>query len=160
MLKLTNQVELMGFLARLAGQHRGTIWTRTPVRMNKKGNPYYLKAFKDAIAVVDIAGVYEEAVNDARLMDGNLTPFQAAERVWGEHKSRALIQNNGDFFLQCHLVQEKDLTYFLDDGTTIDYERLAPFVVESKSSSPVAVRTFKLENIKGLTLGKMEYIGG
>jgi len=173
MFEICHKHDLIAFFNHYTSQVRAKIVTRTPVKLNKKDvatktmpNPFEV-VYKIQTVEVDIGADYQDKVNDARLLEGDLDKsFRSGERAWGEHVNKAIVENDGQFYLNViEVAKVGSPVYELLDGTRVDYSVFEAFVPEYKGSvkqrlqDEVKVRSFKLENVIGLNIdNKVRYI--
>lgn len=75
---------------------RGTIVrvkSRTPVRMNKTGNPYFGEVYKTSEGIGMIGNVYESRINNNLEKEGKDKDFVVGRNKVGVHKNRVIVTN-------------------------------------------------------------------
>ncbi len=152
--------ELVPMLLKLRSAKVATIVAITAVRLNKfdtetktRRNPYG-EIRKVQTIRVKVNDDYEGNVNDARDAEGKADDFEVAPLQWGEHVSRAVIENKGQLYLQT-IVLETDAhpTYIDERGYRVAYEAIRPFFppyrpnARQELDAEVKVRTWKMESI-------------
>lgn len=151
-----------------------TITTETPVKMNKRNNPYHDNVTKRSTANVSVNFSYENAVNNRLEKEGKEATFVAAERKWGQKVDNKLVsktETNGDtknYIALGYKSKPSSVEYFLSDtGEAIDKTLFAEFIPERKSNAghqglseenEVIYRNVKLGNIKELKYNGIHYI--
>jgi hypothetical protein len=174
MFHINTMPNLVAFFNGYKGQCRATLTICTEQKMNKKdvatkkiANPYE-KVLKFQTLIVDLNVDYEEKVNDARMLEGQVTrEFEAEQRKWGVHINKSIVEKDeGKFYLQyVEIGKEGHATYELEDGTKVNWDDFGAFVpsysgsVKQNLVDQVQIRTVKLENVIGLNIdNKVEYV--
>jgi hypothetical protein len=158
--KFSTTEELVPFLVSLRSTQVATIVAITEVKMRKTGNPFVGGVRKVQTIKVEVNNNYENKVNDARDAEGKETDFEVAPLQWGEHVSNAVIENNGQLYLQT-LVLERDAnaSYIDANGNYVDYADVKPFMPayspakRQQLDDEVKVRTWKLSSIYDMWMG-------
>lgn len=175
MIELQDTNALITYLSGLKKPVNANIIITNDVKMNKFDvlsktvqNPY-IGAKGTKIYNVTLGADYEEAVNEARAMEGKELDFkvgQGEKKGWGTHINANIVEHNGELylaFIENHKVG--DTTYEFQ-GKKVNYDDLKPFVPFQKSGAfgqgvdtAVKYRRVKLSNITGIMVeGVARYV--
>lgn len=151
-----------------------TITTETPVKMNKRNNPYHDNVTKRSTANVSVNFSYENVVNNRQEKEGNEGTFVASERKWGQKVDNKLVsktETNGDtknYIALNYKSKPSNVEYFLTStGEPIDKSLFAEFIIVKKSNAAhqgvsveneVIYRNVKLGNIKEMITDGVHYV--
>ena len=127
-------------------------------------NPYYKKAtctkFTNGIINFD----YENAVKRQQKREDKEVTFEAKERAWGTHVTRAMIEHKGQYYVQIRVNRTYGHVY-RNDAEIIEYNKLKCFITPKKESDnqgtdkEIVVRDIKLDgSINSITLDKVKYV--
>jgi len=158
--KFTNPQDLVQYIAGLRSTQVATLVAITDVKMRKTGNPYVAGVRKVQKIQVTVNDNYENKVNDVREAEDKPADFQVAPLQWGEHVSNAVIEHNGQLYVQT-LVVERDANpvYIDSNGNNVAYEAIKPYLPpynparRQQLDDEIKVRTWKLSSIYALWLG-------
>jgi hypothetical protein len=171
-LTLNTRAKLFGFLNQLSGPVTAVMKTKTEVRMNKKdvatksvANPFG-KIYKLQEVIVEINRIYEDTVNDERVMEGKKASFEAEGLPWGTAVNNIVILKDGMPYIKTiETGKVGSATYLTETGQVIKYSDIAPFIPNYTGSTKqglvdeVKVRTFKISSILEISFnnGKVIY---
>jgi len=137
-----------------------------PVSMVEE-NPYLgatCRKFTNGVINFD----YENAVNRQQVREGTEPGFEAKERKWGKHITRAVIEHKDKFYVQIRENKTYGHEYSLN-GELIEYNKLKAFITPKKVvpveeshqgvEEEIKVRDVKLDgSVKAITIDKVKYI--
>ena len=141
--------------------------TETNVRMNKTNNPYYDQIKKVTRGKFLIGGDYEMRVINESKKSGLDTSFESLENKTGRHLSKCVLFNEekNQHYLMCEYFTEVPLkTEHYFEGNQIEKTLFENWLVKKSESSrqpqdrKVNVVSYKLENIKEISLNGVKYI--
>lgn len=158
MIAITTQEQLINFFNENTEPMGVLVTTKTPVKMNKRGNPFAeTQIFKIQTIKANVNEKYEQVVNEVREAEGNKEEFVAEARKWGAHVNNAIIEKDGGYYMSMIEIEKVgDVVYELADGSQIQYSEFAEYMPAYKASSrtetdtKIKYRSFKLANIKGV----------
>ena len=127
-------------------------------------NPYYKNVtctkFTNGVINFD----YENAVKRQQGREGKEPVFEAKERAWGSHVTRAMIEHKGQYYVQIRVNNTYGHEY-RNGAEKINYNELKPFITPKKENDSqgvdkeVIVRDIKLDgSIDSITLDKVKYV--
>lgn len=124
--------ELIHKLNRLRGPNTATVWLCTEVKINKAGKDIFGLIHKISRNVVRVNEIYENVVNDQRIIEDKNDSFEAGPGVWGEHideLNSCLVLHNNCLYLQYILVEHDRKPYFLDiEGLEVEKDVVKPYI--------------------------------
>jgi len=141
--------------------------TVTPVRMNKRGNPYYGEVFKAKNGNYMIGTDYEKRVNVNLSKEGQDKDFVASKNNVGDHVSKVLLYNDKTkkFYLQYERFDNSKIeTTYLYKGNTIEKSAFESFMPSTNNYSnqgldrTVNVMSVTVNNIKKITVNGETYL--
>ena len=158
--------QLVKVLMGLTGSTFATITAETELKMNKKNNPYYGEVTKVTEANVNINFNYTNAVNNARLKEGNEEEFVAQPRKWGQKvPGTPLVLHEGNYYLEARFLgYSKTNSVYYHNNKVVEktlLESFIPAVREAKNQdleNEVIVRSFKIQSIKEVLVNKTRYV--
>lgn len=158
--KFTNPQDLVQYIAGLRSTQVATLVAITDVKMRKTGNPYVAGVRKVQKLQVTVNDNYENKVNDVREAEDKPANFEVAPLQWGEHVSNAVIEHNGQLYVQTLVVDTDRTPVYIDaQGNEVAYSDIKPFLppynpaTRQQLADEVKVRTWKLSSIYALWLG-------
>ena len=140
--------------------------TETKVRMNKKNNPYFDTIIKRNSSNYLIGNEYETRVGGNEKKEGLEGDFVSEKNTQGEHVSKCVLYNEklNTYYLQYeYFLESNPKVDYLHNGNSIDRQLFQSFEVKKSESSrqvqerKVLFQSFKIDNIKEMTLNKVEY---
>lgn len=166
-MKTINVNQLVNLLNGVTVETPAKIVTETEVKMKKTNNPYYGEVKKRTTSNVLLSFNYENEVNRERAKEGKEFDFQAKERAWGAKLGNTpIITNNGQLYLSVRFLKSEGSTFSHNDQA-IDKSVLTEWLQESNSNAAgqglntqneVVVRTYKIVNVKEITLNGETYV--
>jgi len=164
--------EVAEFMSVRGGTEIATITQRTPVKMNKTGNPYFGRVEKISTVGMLLGASYEDTMNRRLSAAGLEADFQADKRNNGttavEGTSGKILRNKQGELLLNYIVNDRvtpQVTYLVDgkqaDEMTI--KAIEPWLPQKKVSAKqedagldeqeqVKVRSVKLSNIIAINM--------
>lgn len=143
------------------------IVSKTKVRMNKGGNPYYEKITKHSKGQYFIGGTYEDMVNTRCVKEGIEPNFESEECKVGEHITKC-VQFNEKFqryYLQYFIFPTSNIkSEYIFEGDRIERELFRSHEVKKSESSRQPQenkhkpQSFMLSSIEEITLNGTEYV--
>ena len=165
-MKQITHVQLLLLLATITKSTFVNLVTRTIVKMNKKGNPYFEKVFKVRTGNYLAGNDYQNRVNTNLAKEGKETDFVGAKNNVGNHLTKALLynENTKKYYFQYERFDNSPLeTVFHFEGMPIDESKFKNFVVIPKSYEnqglikSVKVMSVTTTNIHMLTVNGTKY---
>lgn len=141
--------------------------TVTPVRMNKKSNPYFGEVFKAKNGNYMIGTEYQNRVNNNLAKEGEAKDFVASANKVGDHVSKVLLYNDRTekFYLQFERFDNSKIeTTYLYKGNTIEKSAFESFMPSSNNyqnqglDKTVKVMSVTVDNIKKITVNGDTYL--
>lgn len=172
MITLTTHDQLIDFIGKLTGPTRAVLKSKTSVKLNKKDvetksipNPHG-DVFKIQEVEVELNAKYEDAVNNARLLEGKQQDFKAGSARWGEFLNNSVLRKDDGLYVKVIEIGKIGTpTYITDDGEILSEDAIAPFMPVKKGSvkqdveDQVKVKMFKVSSIRELRIGtKVKYV--
>jgi hypothetical protein len=167
---LTTPQELVEFFDKFTLSFRGTLMSRTPVKMNKKdletktiSNPYG-DVYKIQLINMELNADYEAKVNSARREEDKKDDFVVEERMWGSHVNGVIVQKGEQLYI--NVLEESKIgpvKYETENGVSVDYNNIKPFLPIYKSppkqnlENDVKVRTFKVANVLEMSIPTIDF---
>ena len=167
---MTTPAELVEFFNTFTLSFRGTLMSRTPVKMNKKDvatktitNPNDV-VYKRQMINMELNANYEAKVNSARLDEDKKDNFVGEDRKWGEHVNGVVVKKQDQLYINV-LEESKigDVTYETEGGTKVSYDDIKAFIPPYKPSAKqglvndVKVRTFKVANVLEMFIPTIDF---
>ena len=159
--------QLVNLLSAISVETPARIVTETEVKMKKTNNPYFGQVTKRTTSNVLLCFNYENEVNRERAKEGKEFDFEAKARTWGDKLGNSpIITNNGQLYLSVRFLKS-DGSEFKHNNQPIAKTMLTEWLQESKSSASnqgltdtneVIVRTYKVVNVKEITIGTETYV--
>ena len=159
--KKINQSELLELLLSVTKPTFVNIKSKTKVRMNKTGNPYFDQVTKIVSGNYFIGGTYEDMVNERMKKEGLTPTFVSEECTIGQHISKCIQFNEerGRNYLQYFIFDNSIHSVEYEfEGNYIDRELFRSFEVKKSQSSRQPQdnkhkpQSFMLESIVGISL--------
>jgi len=107
---------------------------------------------------------YQNAVNRQLVREGKTAEFEAKERKWGKHVTKAIIEHKGNYYIQIRVGQTYGHKYMLE-GAEIAYNDLKAFITPKKENDhqgtdkEIVIRDIKFDDsVESITLDKTQYI--
>lgn len=155
----TELVEILNSVTKSTFIH---LVTETPVRMNKRGNPYHGLVVKRSSRNYLIGNNYEDRKNNNLQKNGEERNFEVSHNRVGEHISKIILfnPNTNKYYLQVEMFEniKPKNEYSLLDGEPIKKELFEPFMVKSNSENDVQFISITVSNIKEISLNGVKYI--
>ena len=166
-IKVTEK-EMLEILMNLDKPSFTNIKSRTKVRMNKTGNPYFDQVWKTTEGNYFIGGDYEKMVNtQIKKEDLEGVDFKSQECKVGNHVSKCILYNEklDTYYLQHYVFREVPLksTYEFE-GNEIERQLFQSYEVkksESKSQPQerkIVPPSFKMSSILEMSLNGNRYV--
>jgi len=115
--------------------------SRTPVKMNKTGNPYFGEVFKTSEGIGMIGNVYEDRINNNLGKEGKDKDFKVSRNKVGIHKNRVIVENTKtdkkgvvtkkDHFMYEWFFEKPHRRSFEFQGNPIDRQLFESWVIKS-----------------------------
>lgn len=172
MIELQDTNALINYLSGIKKAVQANVVIINEVKMNKTdvlsktvANPY-LGAVATKIVNVTLGADYQDAVNEARAMEGKEPDFKAGKGTWGTHVNANIVEHNGEYYLAfIENFKVGESTYEFQ-GKPIKYDDLKPFIPVKSGGAfgqgvdeAVKYRRLKLSSIAGITIeGVARYI--
>ena len=172
MITLNTHDQLIEFIGKLTGPTRAVLKSKTSVKLNKKDvetksipNPHG-DVFKIQEIEVELNAKYEDAVNNARLMEGKEQDFAAGSARWGEFLNNSVLRKDDGLYVKViEIGKVGSPTYITADGEILPEDAIAPFMPNKKGSvkqdleDQVKVKMFKVSSIREMRVGtKVKYV--
>lgn len=130
-----------------------------------KSNPYHGRLTKRSEVNAQINFNYENAVNNRLQVEGKDKDFETKGLKWGDKNyCNSIVENKGEFYLQVRVLKSLESEYFVD-GKLADKNEIKNHLPERKSyadaqgvEKEIVVRTYKISNIKEVTMNGFNYI--
>ena len=160
------QEELLTLLMNVDRPTFTNIVSRTKVRMNKGGNPYYERVFKKSVGNYFIGGTYEDMVNVRMGKEGMEPTFESKECSVGTHISKCVQFNeklNRNYLQYFIFPTSKPKSEFEFEGNSIERELFRSYEVKKSETSRQPQenkhqpQSFGLSSIKEITLNGQKY---
>ena len=107
---------------------------------------------------------YQNAVNRQLVREGKDAEFEAKERKWGKHVTKAIIEHKDNYYIQIRVGKTYGHKYMLE-GAEVDYNKLKAFVTPRKVSDhqgtekEIVIRDIKFDgSVESITLDKVQYV--
>lgn len=163
---LVDHAELVKVLMELKGATPATIEALTPVKLNKKDNPYFEKGiFKTQRSNVFINFNYTAAVNRQLVREGKEPNFVAQPRVWGvKLPGVPIICHNEKYYLEARFLGSDPHVEYWYEGKPIKLEQFEKWLPPRKSpdhqgvEKDIVLRAFDIKNIHSIVFKKAKYI--
>jgi len=164
-----NQVQLLELLKSVEKSTLIHLVIETPVKMNKRNNPYFNTIIKRNSSNFLIGNEYETRVNNNEKKEGLQGDFESKKNTQGEHVSKCVLWNGktGDeekYYLQYeYFLESNPKVDYLQNGNSIDRELFKSFETKKSETSrqeqerKVFIQSVTLTNIKEMTLNKVKY---
>jgi hypothetical protein len=161
-----NQQQLLELLMCVEKSTMVHLVTETKVRMNKKNNPYFDKVIKRNSSNYLIGNEYETRVGNNEKKEGMEGTFESEKNTQGVHVSKCVLFNEklNTYYLQYeYFLESKPKVEFLENGNSIERQLFQSFEIKKSETTrqdqerKVLFQSFKLENIKELSLNKIKY---
>lgn len=129
-------------------------------------NPYHKKVRCEKHINGIINFDYEAAVKRQLKREGKEPEtFEAKERKWGVHVTRAVIEHKDNYYVQIRVGRSYNLNYHDEDNNEIDYNTIKPFIRPKKRSDSqgtdkeIVIRDVKFDDsVKAITLDHVKYV--
>lgn len=143
------------------------IVSKTKVRMNKGGNPYFDKVTKHSKGNYFIGGSYEDMVNTRCVKEGIEPNFESQECSVGEHITKCVQYNENlqRYYLQYFIFPTSNIkSEYTYEGDSIERELFRSYESKKSESSRQPQenkhkpQSFMLSSIEEMTLNGTEYV--
>jgi len=162
-----NQEQLLELLMGVEKSTLIHLVTTTPVIMNKTGNPYHNKVVKVNSCNYLIGNGYQDRVNSNISKEGGNPTFESQSLIGKEHVTKCVLKDTKTglkrYLMVERFIEVKPKVSYLYEGNPIEkqlFESYMSKVSEVKTQPQdrkVLVTTPLLENIKEITLNKVQY---
>lgn len=162
-----NQSEMLEIFKQIEKSTFINLTTKTKVRMNKTGNPYYDQVFKLSKSNFLVGNDYETRVQRNEQKEGLEPDFKSEECKVGVHISKCVLFNektNTHYLMVERFDEIKPQVEYVFQNNPIDkvlFESFMTKVYESKKQEQerkVMVITYKMESISEFSLNGNHYI--
>ncbi len=143
------------------------ITMKTPVVMNKTGNPYFGRVEKVSSTNFLMGNDYETRVQSNEEKEGLTPDFESQKPSGKHHVSKCVLQSDKDenvYYVMVERFDEiKPVTEYVCEGNSIEKHLFESWLKQSTPSvkqeqeRKVMVLTPKIENIIGITLEGVRY---
>jgi hypothetical protein len=160
MIKTTyNTNKLLTFFLNYVGHSLIGLTILTDARLKKTGNPYG-KVLKKTRLLANIGFHYSNSLENQAKRENKNIDFQVQPRRWGIRLPKsALVEHNGNHYLECKVEKTFEVNYFLENGAPIEKSAIEEFLPKKRESSTqeeltkkVILRDVKLENILSMRI--------
>lgn len=164
--EITRQ-ELITILSQVEKSTFINIVSKTKVRMNKTGNPYYDMIFKKSKSNYLIGNDYETRVNNNDKKEGGEGNFESVECSVGKHISKCVLYNeklNTHYLMYERFDETPPQVEYEYNGNPIEKQLFESYMtkVSSTTRQPqervVKFQTFKMDSINECTLNGTHYV--
>ena len=166
--EIISSAQLMKILFDVKGARFCTIVTTTEPKMNKKNNPYFGNLLKTSEANVTMNFIYENAVNNQQIREGNEGTFVVKPRTWGEKiPNTCFIMHNDQMYMEVKYNAIPSSSYYstIETNEIINKEFIKPFLPAKKSQAEsqgvekeIIIRDIKISNIREIKINQKHYI--
>lgn len=146
--------ELVNLLTQVEKGEFVNIKSVTPVKMNKRGNPYYNQVVKVSSKNVRCLPDYEK-----RVQNKTNNPEFESKPNWFEHISPCVVQHpttQEKYFMYETFEGQSVRNEFVHNGVVIDKEVLTPYL-PTYQDRDIQVFTIKMNNIKEVSFRGQRY---
>lgn len=109
---------------------------------------------------------YQNAVNRQLVREGKTAEFEAKERKWGKHVTKAIIEHKDNYYIQIRVGKTFNHKYMFE-GEEVPYKSLKAFITPKKeiinqgTDKEIVIRDIKFDgSVESITLDKVQYIIG
>ena len=144
------------------------IVTETPLRMNKKGNPFFGKVTKRSSCNYSVGMVYENRVNNNEIKEGLEGDFKTESLKGKKHVNKVVLIDKETESVHYIMVERffevKPQVSYTFEGNSIEKVMFQDFMIKyqenhkQQQERKVMVLTPKVENIKEFTLEGHYYV--
>jgi hypothetical protein len=144
------------------------IVTETPLRMNKKGNPFFGKVTKRSSCNYSVGMVYENRVNNNEIKEGLDGTFKTESLKGKKHVNKVVLIDKETESIHYVMVERffevKPQVSYTFEGNSIEKVMFQDFMIKyqenhkQQQDRKVMVLTPKVENIKEFTLEGNYYV--
>jgi len=151
--------KLLTFFLNYVGHSLIGLTILTDARLKKTGNPYG-KVLKKTRLLANIGFHYSNSLENQAKRENKNIDFQVQPRRWGIRLPKsALVEYNGNYYLECKVEKTFEVNYFLENGAPIEKSAIEEFLPKKRESSTqeeltkkVILRDVKLENILSMRI--------
>lgn len=165
-MKNITHIQLILLLATIRKSTFVNMVTRTVVKMNKTGNPFYNLVYKVRTGNYLVGNEYENRVNNNLEKEGKDSDFVASKNNVGDHVTKSLLYNSNTekYYLQYERFDNSPIdTLYTFKGLPIDKAQFERFISGSTSyenqglTKTVKVQSVTTSNILSITVDGTRY---
>lgn len=165
-IKVVTQQEMVKILMQLKGATPATIEAITPVKMNKKNNPYHDSIFKTQRSNVFINFNYTAAVNRQLVKEGKEPNFIPSPRVWGvKLPGVPIVCHNEKYYVEVRFLGSDPHIEYWYNSEPIDEDIFKQYLPPHKDNkehqgvkNDIVLRLFSIESIQSMVFKHTKYI--
>lgn len=163
-----SQLETIRIFGQIEKPTMTNIVLETPLRMNKKGNPYFGKVMKRSSCNYLVGMVYENRVNNNELKEGLEGDFKTESLKGKKHVNQVVLidkeTESTHYVMVERFFEIKPQVTYTFEGNSIEKVMFQDFMIKyqenhkQQQDRKVMVMTPKVENIKEFTLNGNYYV--